>query len=249
LGNELTSLVDFHFLLSLAISVVFATTLSVLTGSQRSRYALWIGLAGTVLYYYRAFIGFVLVIGIAYIVLRWLSRQTAPEKRWRRACACLFALIALFTLGRTFHWYEMSFTGERLTFYSLDMWLALRLVTLFWEVGSGTVPLPIFSHYLVWACLPLTLGGPLIRFSKFAVGVPPDAPVWKSSAFLEQSCDRAVYKSTWLFLDGFGLLPAHGIDGLPLGRTRARKLQFSNWPGEHFIVLDELEYDSDVCFS
>jgi GNAT superfamily N-acetyltransferase len=70
--------VDFHVLLSLVISVVFATMLSVLPRCRRAALRFVDRISWAALYYWRAFTGFLLVIGIAYVVLRWLRWQTPP---------------------------------------------------------------------------------------------------------------------------------------------------------------------------
>jgi D-alanyl-lipoteichoic acid acyltransferase DltB (MBOAT superfamily) len=67
--------------------------------------------------------------------------------------------------------------------YSLDMWLALRLATLFWEVGSCAVEIPSPSSYVTWVCFPLTLAGPLVRYSQFTNLHSTDRSQWKVAAW------------------------------------------------------------------
>jgi D-alanyl-lipoteichoic acid acyltransferase DltB (MBOAT superfamily) len=60
------------------------------------------------------------------------------------------------------------------------MWLALRLVSLAWEIGSATIEAPPISRYIIWICLPFTLGGPLLRYSEFPATTHADRRLWTS---------------------------------------------------------------------
>jgi alginate O-acetyltransferase complex protein AlgI len=97
------------------------------------------------------------------------------------------------------------------------MWLVLRLVTLFWEVGSGSVTTPSLSSYIVWTCLPFTLGGPLLRYSQMPVAVCVDRSLWRSPAW-------------WL---DFGTGAAKLIAGMAL--YAAQEVMASRWPQAHLL--------------
>jgi len=172
-----------HLLIGLAIAAVFSIVLAVFS-IQRTRYLCLLSLIGCAVYHWEAFAGFLVVSGISYGAVRWLGSVAIPSRRWRFACLGLLLLIVVFTLGRILHWGQpIRVPGlVPLVLYSLDMWLALRLVTLFWEVGSGVVAPPSFSHYLLWICLPLTLAGPLLRYSQFPTQFVTDRRIWKSAA-------------------------------------------------------------------
>jgi hypothetical protein len=56
--------------------------------------------------------------------------------------------------------------------YSLEMWAVLRLITLLWEVGSGTLATPSVTRYSIWICLPFTLAGLFSGFRKCPKRLP-----------------------------------------------------------------------------
>ena len=174
---------------------------------------------GAAAFYGRAFVGFAIVNAVAYLTVRWLSRQQDPAARWRRAAFALVGVIAVFTAGRLLHWDR--WTGPAplpVVLYSLEMWPMLRLVTLFWEVGSGATNTPAASEFVAWACLPLTLGGPLLRYSRYRAPAVVDRSLWVSPRW-------------WLELTGAGAKLAAGVT-----LTAAQLMLAARWPLSHFLV-------------
>ena len=96
----------------------------------------------------------------------WLGSQPDRTARWRGASLALLCLIVIFTVGRLEHWERAAILPGVTPFalFTLDMWLTLRLVTLFWEVGSGRIGPPTPAGYVAWVCLPFTLAGPLSQY-------------------------------------------------------------------------------------
>jgi len=167
-------------LMGLAVALAFSLALVALPRLQRAPSLCVMSLIGAGCYYWREFAGFLLVILAAYATTRWL-RQVQISRRWNRACIVLLSLVVLFTLGRLRHWDKLLTlpAPAALVLYSLDMWLALRLVTLLWEVGSGLVD-PPFLSYITWVCLPLTLVGPILRYSQMPANLYIDRALFKS---------------------------------------------------------------------
>jgi D-alanyl-lipoteichoic acid acyltransferase DltB (MBOAT superfamily) len=177
--------IDQHLLVMVAVAVVFSVLLATCSALQRQPYVLVLGFILAGVAYWQSFAGFLLVNAIAYAVVRWLGGRTNAARRWQWTCVLLAALIVIFTAGRLLHWEERSLLPGtlRVALYSLDMWLLLRLVTLFWEVGSGAQPAPPVSQFLLWATLPLTLSGPVLRYSQLPANIVADRAVWRSSAW------------------------------------------------------------------
>jgi D-alanyl-lipoteichoic acid acyltransferase DltB (MBOAT superfamily) len=59
-------------------------------------------------------------------------------------------------------------------YYSMNMWLFLRLTTLLWEFGSGRIDPPGIFAYATWVALPFTLIGPVLRYSQFSAPAVTD---------------------------------------------------------------------------
>jgi len=208
---QLASSIDPHVLLGLAIAVAVSIFISVVPQTQRPNITI-VALLAAIAYYRWAFLGFAVVAGIAYLALRYLSGHTDGAKRWNWACGALVLLTAVFGAGRIWHWdAPVGSAGPiPLVLYGLDMWLMLRLVTLFWEVGSGTVAAPSLTQYVLWVCLPFTIGGPLLRFSEMPETVRPDRSLWRSRGWWAQ-----IARSSALLTAGFAAtlfplaIPAH----------------------------------------
>jgi len=82
---------------------------------------------------------FIVFLGILYAVARWV---------WPAGIGIPFR-------GWVWHW------------SSFDMFLLLRAVALLWESGSGKVRTLGPAQFLIWAALPVTFLGPLLRYSQF----------------------------------------------------------------------------------
>ena len=161
---------------------------------QKERYLSAFSLMAAALWYWEAFIGFVVVTSIAYAAVKWCSRQTGSSRRWSSACLWILIVIGVFTAGRIMHWDRPFIVGPSasIIIYSLEMWAVLRLVTLFWEVGSGSLPMPSLTRYILWTCLPFTLGGPLVRLSQLPQFVQCDRKAWRSSNWWSELFGAAV---------------------------------------------------------
>jgi D-alanyl-lipoteichoic acid acyltransferase DltB (MBOAT superfamily) len=208
-----------HLLIGIAIAAIFAVVLSVFSALQQARYLCIVCVVGAAAFYWDEFAGFAVVNGLAYAALRWLDRQNDRAVRWRWACLMLVLLIIIFTLGRALqfeHW--MTLPGPvPVVLYSLDMWLVLRLITLFWEVGSGSVAAPPVVTFIVWTCLPLTLGGPILRYSQFPLAPCPDRSLWKSSNW-------------WIDVAAGAAKLVAG-----LGLTAAQAVMVTRWPSARLL--------------
>ena len=169
------------FWTGLLVAGLFSAAMPLVAYFRQTRWVYLLSLLAAALYYGHAFSGFLLVAGIAYLPARWLASHASPAGRWRATGIALLLLIALFTLGRVLHWDQASFPHTGGAVYVLDMWLVLRLVTFYWEVGSGKVAKIIsLRRYITWVCLPFCLAGPLVRYSEMSFDVLPRSSVWKS---------------------------------------------------------------------
>jgi D-alanyl-lipoteichoic acid acyltransferase DltB (MBOAT superfamily) len=189
-SGALISTIDPHVLLGLSIAVVVTLLVTLLPVSQGRFWLSLLSLIGAVVYHGRAFPGFAIVAGIAYLTVLWLNTRTNRSQRWNWACAILLLLLIVFTSGRVLGWERVAIAVHSVPvlIYSLDMWLLLRLVTLFWEVGSGAIAVPSLSRFVLWVCLPFTLVGPLLRFSQMPGTVRPDRQLWKSGSWWRGAC-------------------------------------------------------------
>ncbi len=181
----LTLGIDPHLVSGLAVAAVFSLLFVAIPGLQRIKCRWLLTLLAAASYYWREFLGFLLVSAIGYMVVYWLSRETSPARRWRWACVSMFALASVFTCGRMAQWDRplvFPIAGP-MVLYSLGMWPALKLVTLFWEVGSNSVAAPSLSQYVIWTCLPFTLGGPVLRWSQMPSTLFADRGVLISAAW------------------------------------------------------------------
>ena len=208
----LTSTINTHQLDGFAIAVVFSLAILVLPWIAKLKGTWLLSLIGAAIYFRREFIGFILVSGVTFLAVTWLSRQSAQARRWRCACFAMLVLVAVFTCGRIWHWdrqWHFPGTGP-LALYSLGMWPTLRLITLFWEVGSGSVAAPLLSQYVLWVCLPLTLGGPILRWSQMPGKLSTQPGVFKSAFWWREAAAASAKMITGLSLPtGQALLASH----------------------------------------
>src|SRR5215510_14920244 len=184
---------------------------------HRGKYLPLLSLLAAGGFYGRTLVAFLGVSAIAYIVLWWLKAQTSRTQRWRLTCIALLLLLTVFTAGRALHWDHFRVGSSRLEVpvYYLDMWLVLRLVTLFWEVGSGAVPDLSLSRYIVWICLPFTIAGPILRYSQWPEEVRPDRSFWTRQAW-------------WLTMGAGAVKTLAGL-GLPAFQNAV----VAHWPAAH----------------
>lgn len=217
--STLAAAADVQLLIGLAVAVVFSIAITVFSPLRRSRYLCLLSLIGAAAYHRQVYAGFLIVNGIAYAAVCALNRQGSQARRWSWACAGVISLIVLFTLGRVYQWdlFMVPVGPIPLALFSLDMWLALRLGTLFWEVGSGALSAPSISDFLIWTCLPLTLRGPLLRYSQFPATIAADRSLWKSASW-------------WTEL-GAGLLKL--VIGMALPALPG--VMSSHWPDAHLL--------------
>jgi len=176
LGTELIA--------GLTVAGVFTLMLVAVPSLARFK-GLWlVSMAAAIGYYRREALGFLIVTALSYLAVYLLSR-VAPPRRWRFGCLLIVTLVAVFTWGRLGHWNRpltLPAIGP-FAVYSLGMWHALRLVTLFWEVGSGSVARPSLSQYVLWICLPFTLGGPILRWSQMPPALGSDPRILRMPAW------------------------------------------------------------------
>jgi D-alanyl-lipoteichoic acid acyltransferase DltB (MBOAT superfamily) len=174
---------DSRLLIGLAVALASSFLISVFPILQKDRYLFVLCAMSAALWYGPAFGGFVVVSAAAYVIACGVGRQSDPARRWTWACAGLFLIAGIFTLGRVFEWGSpLPVQGSvSIVLYSLEMWAVLRLLTLVWEVGSGTLATPSLIRYCIWICLPFTLGGPLLRFSQMPEAACVDKKLWTSS--------------------------------------------------------------------
>ena len=186
----------------LAVAVAFALAVAFVPGIARARSLLFATLLAALCYYQREFAGFLLVSGVAYLVLGRLSREVDHARRWRLACLAIIVLAVVFTLGRVEHWnraFVFPLAGP-LAVYSLGMWPMLKLVTLFWEIGSGTAVAPSFSQYVIWTCLPFTLAGPVLRWSQMPGEIVAEPKVFRTAAWWREAVAATAKLLTGIYL-------------------------------------------------
>lgn len=176
--------IDNNLLVGLAVAVAFALLIAIPRVGNRKLLVVLSAMAAAA-FFRREFAGFLIVSAIAYAVVCWLSAQPPAGRRWPLACAAIVVLAVVFTLGRVQHWDRPALPTPLgpIAVYSLGMWPALKLVTLFWEVGAGSVAKPSVSGYFLWTCLPFTLGGPILRWSEMPKLIVPEPRLFKSAAW------------------------------------------------------------------
>ncbi len=115
-------------------------------------------------------IAYATVFACAYFVSRGLARRpptpVGRRSRWKASLVALGLSIAYFLWFRALPNPERNHLAPWVTFLTLDMWAALRLVTFLWESGAGEAEIN-WRSFLTWVFLPFTAGGPLLRYSEF----------------------------------------------------------------------------------
>jgi D-alanyl-lipoteichoic acid acyltransferase DltB (MBOAT superfamily) len=219
-STALSSAIDPNLLLALGIALAAALLMALAPRALRPVAVPCLSILGALILFRRAFPGFVIVAAVAYLILRYLNTLTDRARRWNWACAVLFLLALVFAVGRLRHWDRatMSVHSIPLAIYSLDMWMLLRLVTLFWEVGSGSIAAPSPCRFITWICLPFTLIGPLMRLSEMPGETVPNWEIWKTAYWWREAAAASATIAT-----GFGLgfsqqvLTAHWPATVPHG--------------------------------
>jgi membrane protein involved in D-alanine export len=114
------------------------------------------------------FCGYLLVNVSVFLFALSLEKMSKISKfirkaRWSISCSLIVVLLVLFLLIRetssTYHWTALL--------SGLNMWTFLILATFLWETGSGSIPSLHFGRYLLWANLPFTMAGPILRHSQY----------------------------------------------------------------------------------
>src|SRR5262249_31977856 len=121
-----------------------------------------LGMLGAALVLRQSFPAFLLVNLLAFGVVH--SLEVAPYP-WPTTVVALVALVAVFLVGRHRGW-DGALVREgkvELACFYLDMWMLLRLVVLFWEVGASRQRAPGLLSFAAWCSAPLFLAGPLLR--------------------------------------------------------------------------------------
>ncbi|HYL36128.1 MAG TPA: hypothetical protein VEV17_09475 [Bryobacteraceae bacterium] len=210
---------DPHLVAGIIVAMAFSLGIQVFPLLRRERCACLFSLVMAAAYYGREFPGFALVSGFAFILARWLAREPLAARRWGLACLAIALLVIGFTAGRVAHWDRLVDVGARITVavYSLGMWPVLKLVTLFWEVGSGSLAAPSFTRFALWSCLPFTIGGPVLRMSQMPAAVVADGQLWKSIGWWREAIAAAAKLAAGISLGtGLAFLTGH-------------------WPQDHYL--------------
>ena len=90
-GSALISTVDPNVLLGLAIAVAVTLLLALIPVSKGNLWLTLLSFLAAVVFHGRAFPGFVIVTGIAYLAVRALDTRSNRSERWNWACALLVA--------------------------------------------------------------------------------------------------------------------------------------------------------------
>jgi D-alanyl-lipoteichoic acid acyltransferase DltB (MBOAT superfamily) len=159
---------DLHLIPGITIAALFTAVVLLLPGIGRTSYLCLLSVLAAFAFFRAELLGYAVVNGSAYLFARWVSRSKSVAVRWRWACVAMIAVVAVFTAGRLGHWdHPWKLDGSHsVILFSLGMWPTLKLVSLFWEIGSGSMAVLSLPHYVLWTCLPFTLGGPLLRPSQ-----------------------------------------------------------------------------------
>jgi hypothetical protein len=184
-GDHIATLTAGPLLAALLLAAAFTLLVAVVPRLASPAPRAVLGALAAAAFFGTAFPGFVLVAAAGYGLLRIVHSTSQRSRRWRAALAAIVLLGVAFTAGRALGWGTLSADvgGQRWVLYALDMWLVLRLVTVSWEVGSRKVAMPSAAGYAAWVCLPLTLAGPLVRYSELPAAVAPDRSVLASRAW------------------------------------------------------------------
>jgi D-alanyl-lipoteichoic acid acyltransferase DltB (MBOAT superfamily) len=194
-------------LVLLIIGMVITAGIAMVPALGRPRYLALLGIASAVAYFGAAFPAFVVVNTLAYLLVRAVAGASTRTARWRWALVAILAVSLVFIGGRAGRWMEhgVEIGPASLIFYGIDMWLLLRLVTLLWEVGSGRCTVPDPVAFVCWVAFPLTLGGPLVRYSEWRTDPEPVPATVKSAAWWRGVAEGAI---KMIAASGLSVLPS-----------------------------------------
>jgi D-alanyl-lipoteichoic acid acyltransferase DltB (MBOAT superfamily) len=189
----LTLAMDTSMIAGLAVAAAFTLVLVAIPALTQIRGFWLLPLLAAIAYYRHEFVGFALVSGLSYLAVYCLARVKPPH-RWRWGCFAILLLGVVFTWGRIGHWDRpVALPGiGPLVVYSLGMWPVLKLVTLFWEVGSGSITAPSPTQYLIWVCLPFTLGGPILRWSQMPIALIAERKLLRTAGWWLEAAAASV---------------------------------------------------------
>src|SRR5438105_4538450 len=96
--------VEQHIITGVAVALGFSLLIALVPLFRLPRYACPLSIVAAAVFFWREFLGFVVVGVVAYALVCWLQGQPDDKRRWRLACLCIVALVVLFTLARLRHW-------------------------------------------------------------------------------------------------------------------------------------------------
>ena len=178
-----------HFLLGrIAAAFALVPLGLVVTPAHRTAALAVIGTALTIYFDTEHAPGLIVAAVIVYCVAWGLARVRNERLRWRAAVALIgattVAYIAELAL-RLDGWYA-SIGRAHVFFVGLDMFLVLRAITLFWEVGSGEIALPGPAEFVGWIALPFTMVGPILRAKEYRASLERAAKPKLDAAWLRR---------------------------------------------------------------
>ena len=159
---------------AIVVAILFCLVIQIVLVFRNQPWLCILAFAAAAAIYGRSFSGFLIVQGVCYLLVLWLI-QLRPDglqskrRRWRLAIALLLALSVMFLLGREMEWNSsyIEVAGMPLAWFDLNMLAFLRLVTLIWEAGSGSVKSVPLQQFIVWSCTPFIMSAALVRYSQF----------------------------------------------------------------------------------
>jgi D-alanyl-lipoteichoic acid acyltransferase DltB (MBOAT superfamily) len=242
-NTTLFPLGDKELLINLAIIVLSALSFSIFSVFGK-KIQLLTSVAAAAAWHGQAFVGFALVSGLAYLTIYRIS-LTAPPLRWRFTVGSMLALIAVFNIGRVFQWnLDLLPTRLPIALYSLGMWQVLRLLTLFWETGSGSAA-PSLPRFVCWVCLPVTLGGPLLRYSQMPPDIITVPSLWVSTSWWVELAGGLLRFTAGSLISALPAtlsyrLPSHHYLNSAVTALIATPVGFYLWMSGYFRIMETL---------
>lgn len=151
--------------------VVSAIIVYFLPSNQKRMGWITLGLLSTVAIYREYILAYWIMNCTIFFIACLIDRLCSGKERvrWLISCLEIVIFVSIFLIGRCYQWIILALDCGHVSlhFYYLDMIFALRLITFLYEVGSKQVRNLSISNYIVWASMPFTLFGPLLRYSEF----------------------------------------------------------------------------------